>query len=196
MSSTPSEAARLTAIAGRVKDAVRMGHPGGCRILSEGEGCTCPLCDVDRLSAHVETLTQQVADWAAANEVIRQDFEDAKEENARLTAERDRKTHTDSSQPKVCADPTMCCRELTRIWAALGNPPAGTHAHEHVANLKQQRDAAHAALRQAEALLDKVAPWICKGCGPHIKVDEDGCCVHCGADAALAASAPQKGNKP
>ncbi len=39
------------------------------------------------LLAHVETLTQQVADWAATNEVIRQDFEDAKEENARLTAE-------------------------------------------------------------------------------------------------------------
>jgi hypothetical protein len=43
--------------------------------------------------------------------------------------------------------------------------------------------------RQAEAeverlrkVLDAAAPHICPTCGPHAKVDEDGCCRACGAD--------------
>ena len=34
-----------------------------------------------------------------------------------------------------------------------------------------------------EELCNRVAPWTCPECGPHIKVDEDGCCVMCGAAA-------------
>lgn len=35
-------------------------------------------------------------------------------------------------------------------------------------------------------VLSLVAPWVCPHCGPHTKVDEDGCCVACGSDATLA----------
>lgn len=32
----------------KAKDIYRSIHPGGCRILSKGEGCTCFLCQCDR----------------------------------------------------------------------------------------------------------------------------------------------------
>ena len=47
-------------------------------------------------------------------------------------------------------------------------------------------------IARLEGKLDKAAPWSCPECGPHVKVDEDGCCIHCGhdanPDAALAES--------
>jgi hypothetical protein len=33
----------------RLKAFVRQAMPGGCKVLSLGDGCTCPLCDIDRL---------------------------------------------------------------------------------------------------------------------------------------------------
>ncbi len=50
------------AIAARLKQFVRAMAPGHCRAVSLGADCPCPLCDIDRWSAHVETLTQQVAE--------------------------------------------------------------------------------------------------------------------------------------
>ena len=38
---------------------------------------------------------------------------------------------------------------------------------------------------ELRAKLDYVAPWSCIDCGPHIPVDEDGCCAICGRDAAM-----------
>jgi hypothetical protein len=55
----------------------------------------------------------------------------------------------------------------------------------HVASLQREQE-------RLQAELDKVAPWTCPICGPHVKVDEDGCCVHCGADAALQSVPPQE----
>lgn len=37
-----------------------------------------------------------------------------------------------SQEPTVCPDPADCCRELTRVWAALGNPVNGHSASENV----------------------------------------------------------------
>lgn len=60
---------------------------------------------------------------------------------------------------------------------------------------RKQRDRAdaaeaHAAALVAEvarvtALLDKAAPHICPSCGPHARVDEEGCCAACGGDTHL-----------
>lgn len=51
--------------------------------------------------------------------------------------------------------------------------------------LAEERD----RLREA---LGRAAPYTCPSCGPHVKVDEDECCVHCGADAALDAGTEEK----
>ncbi len=116
MPNTP-DAARLTAIAERLK-----------RSVENGDVSMVDEANWRFLLAHVETLTQQVADWAAANEVIRQDFEDAKEENARLTAE-------------------VGVRAQDHI-----------EAHYRAKAAEQQRDAAHAALRAAGFDINKSAP--------------------------------------
>jgi len=42
---TPKETEALT----RLRHYIRATSYPGCRLLSLGEGCTCPLCDVDRL---------------------------------------------------------------------------------------------------------------------------------------------------
>ena len=59
--------------------------------------------------------------------------------------------------------------------------PMGT-ANEiiHLAKaLEQQREATKEAWRVAE-----LRAWYdCLDCGTHVKVDEDGCCAHCGRDA-------------
>ncbi len=34
----------------RLKEFIRAHQAGGCRILSEGRACTCPLCDADKLT--------------------------------------------------------------------------------------------------------------------------------------------------
>lgn len=41
-------------------------------------------------------------------------------------------------------------------------------------------------------LLAKAAPWTCPECGPHVMVDEEGCCATCGADAVLVAEEPPR----
>jgi hypothetical protein len=46
----------------------------------------------------------------------------------------------------VCANPEDCCRELTRVWEALGNPVYdGRSASEHVAALRAGLPAAREA---------------------------------------------------
>jgi hypothetical protein len=46
--STPGEDAK--AARDRLRAFIRETKPGGCRVLSLRDGCTCPLCDVDRLA--------------------------------------------------------------------------------------------------------------------------------------------------
>ena len=33
----------------RLRKFVRINQPGACKMLSKGDGCLCPLCDIDRL---------------------------------------------------------------------------------------------------------------------------------------------------
>ena len=47
------------------------------------------------------------------------------------------------------------------------------------AQLVRWADAAQALA----AKLAQAAPWVCPECGPHIRIDEDGCCVTCGRTA-------------
>ena len=35
--------------ANRLRSIIRQVLPGGCKMLSQGDGCGCPLCDIDRL---------------------------------------------------------------------------------------------------------------------------------------------------
>ncbi len=125
----------------------------------------------DRLSAHVETLTQQVAelkalekqddaDWAVHTaQVIR--AEQAEQENARLTAD--------------LADANQQLEVLK---------PGGRYAWKSkFEQAEQQRDAAHAALRGFVELLSGQTEPLHPVCWITALV---------AADAALAASAPQK----
>ena len=41
----------LRAAAERLKSMIRLEHPGQCKLLSIGDTCECPLCDVERLVA-------------------------------------------------------------------------------------------------------------------------------------------------
>jgi rubrerythrin len=51
-----------------------------------------------------------------------------------------------------------------------------THAcPKELRRVTAERDALRATLAVA-------APWVCPECGPHVRVDEDGCCATCGAD--------------
>lgn len=55
-----------------------------------------------------------------------------------------RETETEKS---VCSNPADCCRELSRVWEALGSPTYdGRSCHEHVAALKAARE--HAGWQQ------------------------------------------------
>ena len=38
-----------TEVAERLKKFIRLNHPGQCRVISELDLCTCPLCDIERL---------------------------------------------------------------------------------------------------------------------------------------------------
>jgi len=54
------------------------------------------------------------------------------------------------------------------------------------ASAEEARVAIHQLAKLAEAF-ERACPvaWICPECGPFIKVDEDGCCASCGADAVV-----------
>jgi len=50
----------------------------------------------------------------------------------------------------ICANPEDCCRELTRVWEALGNPKYdGRSCHEHVSALLTSEGEALAQIRKA-----------------------------------------------
>lgn len=57
--------------------------------------------------------------------------------------------------------------------------------HAEIESLKADRE-------RLNALLDKAAPWSCVDCGPHIIIDEDGCCSTCGRDADCTDAARKK----
>jgi hypothetical protein len=50
------------AMAARLQAFIRNNSSPKCRVLSLGDGCLCPLCDVDRFSAHVASLQRQLDD--------------------------------------------------------------------------------------------------------------------------------------
>lgn len=50
----------------------------------------------------------------------------------------------------VCPDPSQCCKELSRVWNALGTDYNGKSASENVAAVMAHRDELLAALRAAE----------------------------------------------
>lgn len=49
---------------------------------------------------------------------------------------------------------------------------------------------------ELKARLDKVAPHICGLCGPHARVDEEGCCAVCGGDTFFASDPYAKDTTP
>ncbi len=49
-------------IQARLKAWIRSKGAGGCRLLSKGEACTCPLCDVDDLCAEILRMATLLAD--------------------------------------------------------------------------------------------------------------------------------------
>lgn len=52
--------ARVEEPATRLRDFIREQKPGGCRLLSQGESCQCPLCDMDRLESQLRAALQDV----------------------------------------------------------------------------------------------------------------------------------------
>lgn len=44
----------MNAVADRLREFIRSCLSGGCRMLSKGAACWCPLCDVDRLVAELD----------------------------------------------------------------------------------------------------------------------------------------------
>lgn len=58
----PADPAALLQRAERVKAFIREHQSGGCKMLSQGDACQCPLCDVDTLVAALRSeLTTNVA---------------------------------------------------------------------------------------------------------------------------------------
>jgi predicted amidophosphoribosyltransferase len=65
---------------------------------------------------------------------------------------------------------------------------------DHDESSRFHRERARQAEEEVERLrkvLDRVAPHICPQCGPHARVDPEGCCAVCGADTHFA-SDPHK----
>lgn len=44
----------------RLKAWIRTKQTGGCRMLSQGDDCHCPLCNVDHLAADLRTAQQKI----------------------------------------------------------------------------------------------------------------------------------------
>lgn len=64
-----------------------------------------------------------------------------------------------------------------------------TAAEARATQAEAERDALNERIAEAERRLRMAAPWSCPTCGPHIKIDQDACCVTCGADAAYNSEA-------
>lgn len=64
------------AAAARLRRHFREQHPGGCRLLSEAaagraaDGCTCPLCDIDRLVGLRSAGAEQALDQLASTVIL------------------------------------------------------------------------------------------------------------------------------
>lgn len=59
--------------ASRLKAFIRDVKPGGCAIISRGDNCQCPLCDVDNMTHEIHKLEKQIARledccWAVIND--------------------------------------------------------------------------------------------------------------------------------
>lgn len=50
----------------------------------------------------------------------------------------------------------------------------------------EQRSPTVADVLRWNAALNRAAPMVCPTCGPNAKIDEDGCCVTCGADCVVS----------
>src|SRR6187551_828939 len=55
-------------------------------------------------------------------------------------------------------------------------------AARYVEGLMLAKRKSASEIRRLKKHLDLIAPMICPECGPHRAIDEDGCCVTCGAD--------------
>jgi regulator of replication initiation timing len=179
----PARAARLTAIA----ELERFAEQLRCRY---GDEHYCPNCDnsmptaseclaaAQPLLAHVETLTQQVAQLSAVKEALKREHDTrcderdaARQENARL---KDALIGSAIDRGKAEQENARLTAENAQLRRAY------LEARTGMCQAEQQRDTVHAALRTF---------------GTH----EESCIVGqaghpctCGLDAALAASAPQK----
>jgi type I site-specific restriction endonuclease len=176
MTDEQAMSARLTAIAERLKEFIRKHQSGGCRMLSVAD-CQCPLCDVDRLSAHVETLEREKAQ---ADERARLSYpglaeiERIQQENARLTARI-------ISQPEIVFKSLASAKDEAQRLAGLCE-----EWYEKFRQAEQARDTAHAAHDRLLSTLRNARNFIAR---------EHGMTQHeflAYLDAALAASAPQK----
>jgi hypothetical protein len=77
---------------------------------------------------------------------------------------------------------------LTRAEYALFNL---LHAVEEIA----EHLAKQPAYRIAVAPDEPQEHFVCPDCGPHVKVDEDGCCAMCGADCTVDDCSCGKGER-
>jgi chromosome segregation ATPase len=144
--------------------------------------------DVEKLCAHVETLTQQVAELKeelAGHPVLKTEWQQL---NEALAAERQMRSEVASRAE--CAE-----RENARLTAERDEAEArAVDAIFRMKQAEQQRDAAHAALKQIVDESDSACG--CDHTDENCCVLQGGGCAFCTAavalDAALAASAPQK----
>lgn len=188
MSDTQAIAARLTAIAGELTVALLgawMRHPSTlpgetgtpADVYFSVEKAVAVLAPV--VSAHVETLTQQVAEltegMTAANALVVEI----------RTALWGAGIRWEPSEGRTLVSMVKCL--AMKLDEARDNRRGEFELREQA---EQQRDAAHAALR-------KIRDEDAANC--QCQYDDDNCCVlngggcaFCTADAALAASAPQK----
>ena len=69
-----------------------------------------------------------------------------------------------SDDLKTCANPEDCCRELSRVWIALGvTGPNGKSASENVAALRAQREQPSSSALYVETLLERIEAWAWSG---------------------------------
>lgn len=84
----------------RLKNFARIRRPGGCRMLSEGADCNCPLCDIDRLQ---QTIDEQAKEIAKQREQLESPTTDMREICRRLGF--DPSNHHNAKLCPYCTDP-------------------------------------------------------------------------------------------
>ncbi len=134
-----------------------------------------------RLTAQVTELQRQLAE-ADAGADIRAYERTVKEQ---------------SSCPESRIPPAQAHRELLECPKCVDIlrtderiATASTSSHVALRAAERRAEAAEAQVTRLTEQLDRIAPMVCPECGPHVRVDEDGCCATCGADAALAPATP------